>query len=305
MKIFKLGLVLVVALSLAYPVYAKGIVDAKEAKKAKAAPVVMKQEKKSGQDAVAIINDKKITLDELNKRWNEIPEQNRYGLTKDKLLDGLIQEELIAQESLKAGIDKTEGYKKSLEDIKRQLLVREYLNKEVVNKVKVTEADVKSYYETHKNEYVEPERMKAKHILVKTEEEAKQIAEALKKNKDDFDKIAKEKSLDTASGKAGGDLGNFGRGEMVPEFENVAFALKEGEISAPVKTNFGYHIILAGARTPSKQKELSEVKDQVDRTLLRLKQREAFDKLIAEIKNKSKITENRSLIKEPENKNTK
>lgn len=280
MKRVKISLCLVFCLVVVNFVYAK------EAKNKKEKEVVVE------------INKTKITLWEFNKRWNEIPEQSRYGITKEKLLDGMIQEELITQESLKNGIDKTESYKKSLADVKKQLLVREYLNKEIIDKVKVSDKDMENYYEINKAEYVEQEKIKARHILVKTEDEAKEILKALNLNKGDFEKLAKEKSIDTVSGKNGGDLGAFGHGEMVPEFEKIAFALKEGEISEPVKTEFGFHIILAGGKIPSKQKELKEVKEQIEKTLLRLKQRDKFEKLMEEFKKKSEIIEHRELLKD-------
>ena len=85
-------------------------------------------------------------------------------------------------------------------------------------------------------------KVRAAHILVKTEEEAKQILEILAQGNKDFEQIAKERS-NCPSGRKGGDLGYFGRGQMVREFENAAFNLKKGEVSQPVKTQFGWHVI--------------------------------------------------------------
>jgi len=140
--------------------------------------------------------------------------------------------------------------------------------------VKVGDDEVKQYYESHKKEFHQPERVAARHILLKVpqnapkEEEDKvskkafELYERIKKG-EDFAKLAKEFSEDPGSAPRGGDLGPFTRGIMVKPFEDVAFSLKEGEVSKPVRTQFGYHIIKVYKKTPEKTKTLEEAKPQI------------------------------------------
>ncbi len=137
--------------------------------------------------------------------------------------------------------------------------------------IKVEDEEVKQYYESHKKEFHEPERVAARHILLKVakdaskEEEEKIYNKALKlyeriKKGEDFAKLAKEFSEDPGSAPRGGDLGPFTRGIMVKPFDEVAFSLKEGEVSKPVRTQFGYHIIKVYKKTPEKTKTLEEAR---------------------------------------------
>jgi peptidyl-prolyl cis-trans isomerase D len=149
-------------------------------------------------------------------------------------------------------------------------------------RVTVTEADLASYHRDHKSEFRTPEQTCASHILVKvksspedkeghTDEEAKKLAQAALdqvKGGADFATVAKKVSEDKGSGERGGDLSCFGRGRMVPEFDNVAFSLPAGQTSDLVKTSFGYHVIRVNSRTEEQEQPLSAVKEQIRGMLL-------------------------------------
>lgn len=124
------------------------------------------------------------------------------------------------------------------DSIKKQIIIQKYRN-DYIEKLDISEDEAKKYFEENKDNYIQ---IRARHILVQSEEEAKKILKRIKDG-EDFAKIAKEKSIDTVSAENGGDLGYFPKGQMVKEFEGVAFSLKKGEISDIVKTDFGYHII--------------------------------------------------------------
>ncbi len=140
----------------------------------------------------------------------------------------------------------------------------------IKTQIKVSEEEIKSYYESNIGEFERQEEVKARHILIKTEDkgedEAKklsyEILEKLKKG-EDFAKLAKEFSEDPGSKDTGGDLGYFGRGQMVPEFEEAAFSLEVGEFSEPVKTQFGYHIIQVLDHRIGGTKPLEEVRNEI------------------------------------------
>lgn len=159
--------------------------------------------------------------------------------------------------------------------------------------IQVTEAELKAYYEAHQDSFGSPEERRASHILIAASQDAKQEEKAKKKQKAeeilsqlqsgaDFAELAKKYSDDPGSAEKGGDLGYFGRGMMVPEFEQAVFALKKvGELSGVVETPFGYHIIKLTGIKPAKVKPFEEVRDDV---LARLR-KERVDLLFAEKKN--------------------
>lgn len=136
-------------------------------------------------------------------------------------------------------------------------------------------AEIEKYYADNKIEFTEGERVKARHILVRIDDkrpdsEAKRLAEQIRSKitPTTFAKVATEKSDDPGSKAKGGDLGEFGPGRMVPEFDKAAFALKEGEISQPIQTNFGYHIIFVEKKLPAATKALKDVEGEIARKLL-------------------------------------
>jgi peptidyl-prolyl cis-trans isomerase C len=159
---------------------------------------------------------------------------------RQNVLRGMISEKLIFQEAQKAGFDKNEEVKKRLAMLEKQVIMQAFMEQKA--KELVTDDQLKAAYNEKLNAAKGQEEINARHILVATEEEAKKIAEEAKKNAD-FAKLAKEKSTDKGSGANGGELGWFTKDKMVPEFAEAAFKLQKGEISGPVKSPFGYHVI--------------------------------------------------------------
>jgi peptidyl-prolyl cis-trans isomerase C len=201
----------------------------------------------------------------------------------ERFVDELVKREVLYQQAKKEGLENKPEYKKKVEDFKKLSLISLLLEKEVEDKAKVTEKDVKDYYETHKQDLTTNAQVRASHILLKTEEEANAVRDQLNKG-GDFAKIAKEKSLDTGSAKNGGDLGFFSRGQMVPEFEHAAFGLKVGEVSNPVKTQFGYHIIKVTDRKEGSVADFDKVKDALTQRVTTGKQKEVFDNYLNGLK---------------------
>lgn len=179
---------------------------------------------------------------------------------RQNVLRGIVSERLLYKEALKAGFDKDPGVLKRLEDMKKQIILQGYM--ESKSKELVSDAALKKAYDEKVKNGAGQEEVKARHILVKTEDEAKKIVAELKKG-GDFDKIAREKSTDKASGAQGGDLGWFTKDKMVPEFADAAFALKKGEVSAPVKSGFGWHIIKLEDRRTVQPASFEESKDEL------------------------------------------
>ena len=151
--------------------------------------------------------------------------------------------------------------------------------------VVITDEDMKKYYEQNKAQFKKPETISAKHILVSDIEEANSIKEELNNNSISFEEAAKKYST-CPSKEQGGDLGEFGRGMMVPEFEKAAFELEIGEISEPVKTQFGYHIILVESKNEAKEEEFDKVKDMIFNQMTQQAQQKKYIDMIMQLESK-------------------
>ena len=230
---------------------------------------------------------------------------------KSQLLDRMIEGKLIAQEVKNQKLDPENAKVKGQEDIikknigddtkfqdtlKQQGMTEPELKnflavyEKVTADVKVpSDSDVKAFFDKNIANYSQPESVKARHILVKTEDEAKAIIVQLKAGAD-FAKLAKDKSIEAGAKDSGGDLGTFTRGQMVPEFEAAAFAQKVGTFSAePVKTEFGYHVILVEAHTPAVAPDFTKVKAQVGQDALNAAKDAKFQTFFDDLRKKAKI----------------
>lgn len=248
---------------------------------------------------LAKVGNTNITQADLEREIKTLPEfaQKLFEGSggKEKFLDELIKKELLYQEALKKGLDKNQEYQKKVEDFRKLTLISALLEKEIETQAKVTDQDVKNYYEKHKDELTSVSQIKASHILVKTEDEAAKILERIKKG-EDFASLAKKYSIDPGSAKNGGDLGFFSSGQMVPEFETAAIKLKKGELSQPVKTKFGYHIIKVSDKKMGKPLEFERIKDAISQRLAAEKQKEFFDSYIENLKKSYKVEINKEAV---------
>lgn len=179
---------------------------------------------------------------------------------RQNVLRGLVSEKLLYKEAVKAGVDKSDEVKKKLEQIQKQVIIQSFIEQKA--KSMASDDQLKALYQKKADAAKGQEEVKAHHILVASEDEAKKIAEQLKKG-GDFEKLAKEKSTDTGSGANGGDIGWFTKDKMVPEFADAAFKLKKGEVSSPVKSQFGWHIIRLDDRRPLKIASFEEMKERL------------------------------------------
>jgi peptidyl-prolyl cis-trans isomerase C len=181
-------------------------------------------------------------------------------------LSSLIDAKLIAGKAKGEKLDETPEFKERVAFILDRELHNAYFKKHVVDAVK--DEDVKARYEAEIKAMPKQEEVRARHILVKTEDEAKAVIKALGEGKD-FAELAKEKSTDPNKSD-GGDLGYFRKGQMVPEFETAAFAMQKGEVSkTPVKTQFGWHVIKLEDKRIAPPPPLEQVKDQIRQIIMR------------------------------------
>jgi peptidyl-prolyl cis-trans isomerase C len=186
------------------------------------------------------------------------------------------------------------GSRDQLEDLKKGSLSK-LTGSRVEEQAKITDADLQKFYDQNKEKFKTSDQIKASHILLKTEKEAQDVLAQLKAG-GKFEDLARKYSVDPAGAK-GGDLGWFGKGSMIPEFEKVAFALKEGETSGIVKTKFGYHIIKVTGKRAAGVLPLAEVKDQIKAALLPERQQEIFKKMREDLKKNAKYTIKEDVLK--------
>ncbi|MDP2071071.1 peptidylprolyl isomerase [Methylotenera sp.] len=236
-------------------------------------------------DTVATVNGKPIkqsVYDYIAKdataRGQKVDDQVKGAIT-NKLIDS----EIVYQEAQKLGLDKQPDYIAREELSRRELLTSAYLQ-DFVKKNPISDADSKAAYEEYKKAYGDKE-YSARHILVKTETEAQEIIAKLGKG-GDFAKIAKEKSLDPGSKEKGGDLGWFSPATMVKPFSDAVATLKKGGItSAPIQTQFGWHVIKLVDTRASQPLAYDKVKEGLQKNL----QQRNLEKMMTELRAKAKV----------------
>ncbi len=218
-----------------------------------------------------------LAVQNLDPQLAQLPDDQK----KVAALSGAIDVKLLAAGAVKEGMKDTEDFKKRMAYIGDRELHNSYFRKHVIDAT--TDAEVKARYDKEIASIPKQEEVKAAHILVKTEDEAKAIIAALDKG-GDFAALAKEKSQDSNKDE-GGDLGWFGKGQMVPEFEEAAFALQKGAYTkTPVKSQFGFHVIKLEDKRIAPPPAFDQVQDQVKQLVMRDKYVELITKAKAEQK---------------------
>ena len=273
---------------------------------------------------VAKVNGTSIALDQYNVRVNDAKqiyekqgedftsEQGKTDLAqlKNQILDRMIEAEIIAQEVKKLGLKvddpkvkaEEDGIKKNMgtdaqfQDVLKQQGMTETelqnflaLYVKQTSDIKLSDSEIKAYFDKNQAQYGQPEQVKARHILLKTEDEAKQVIAQLKAGAN-FEQLAKEKSTDETTKANGGELGYFSRGKMTPEFEKAAFALKVGTYTTePVKTEFGYHVILVEDHKQAVVPDYTKIKDTVAKDALNQAKDAKFQTYYDDLRKAAKI----------------
>lgn len=249
-------------------------------------------------EVVAVVGDQNITKDDL---YNLLMEKNGETalntLIDEKILELEVEKNKIeiSQEEIQAELDKTieevggldqfgillMQYGMTEDDIEENIKVNLTYKRILEPLITITEDDMKAYFEENSSYFATEEQVKASHILVDSEEKAKEVKAKIDEG-GDFAELAKEYSTDPSNSNNGGSLGFFGRGQMVQEFEDVAFSLEPGSISDPVKTEFGYHIIKVEEKQGAKEANYEESKDEIKDILVDEKLSETYNTWIQE-----------------------
>ena len=199
------------------------------------------------------------------------------------LLEQMIAQELLYADAVDAGMDNDEEFIKAVEDMKVKVL-QQHATQKLLASITIADEEAEAFYGEHKEMFVEQPMVQASHILVDSEEKAAEIAGKAKEGAD-FAELAQENSSCPSSAQ-GGDLGEFAKGQMVPEFEDAAFNMEIGEVSAPVQTQFGFHVIKLTGKKEGRELPFAEVKEQINGQLMAMKQNQVYTDKIEELKGK-------------------
>ncbi|MGE5515375.1 MAG: peptidylprolyl isomerase [Bacteroidota bacterium] len=232
---------------------------------------------------VAVINGTELHASALAAYRRTLPPQMASQVPYDALLDSMINNTLVYEQGKKDGLDKDADVKKALKDIEQQLVVKAWMGKKL--KAEITDAAVKQAYDKFLAEYKPAEEVRARHILVESEEAAKAVIADLKKGAD-FSETAKTKSKDPSAKQNGGDLGYFSKDEMVPQFAEAAFAMTPGSLSdTPVKSQFGWHVIKVEDRRLSSPPSFEQAQPVIREKLAE----ETAERLVTDMRTKAKV----------------
>lgn len=198
------------------------------------------------------------------------------------ILEQLINSKLFLMDAQKNLYEREPAFKEQFTRVKEEMLSR-YAVQKAVERVRVTDDEAKKYFEENPDQFAPEMTFNASHILVDTEEKAAEIAEQIKSGELTFEDAAMQFSS-CPSKQNGGSLGEFGHGQMVPEFEAACEALEEGELSAPVQTQFGWHLVKLNKKEDGGKMALEEVKEQVRQALMQQKQQAAYQSRVNQLK---------------------
>ena len=222
------------------------------------------------------IDELLMTLGQRGQAYNT-PEGRRM------VLNQVIGNKLLLLDAKRNLYEAEPAFREQLNKLKDNLLIS-YAGEKALSAVTVNDADVKAYYEENKAQFMAGETVNACHILVDSEEKAKEIYAKIAAGEQSFEDAAREYSS-CPSKESGGNLGDFGRGQMVPEFDKAVFEMEVGEVTAePVKTQFGYHLIKLVSKSESKETPFEEIRDEIKAALLSEKRRKAYESKINQLK---------------------
>jgi len=239
---------------------------------------------------IAKVNGKEITQADMDLLVKTLGPQRAQQFQSEEgqkqLVDELVNQELFYFDAIDTKLEDEKMFKDELE-LAKQNILKQLNIKKTLDSVAVSEDDMKTFYQENEEKFVRPMTVTASHILVDDEDKAKEIYASIEGGKD-FAEAASEFSS-CPSKERGGDLGPFGQGQMVPEFEEAAFAMEVGKVSEPVKTQFGFHIIKLTDKSEAGTSSYEEVKAQIEQQLVIMQQNDAYFHKVEELKAKYSV----------------
>ncbi len=241
---------------------------------------------------VALVNGRPITQREFERRWKELSDATRARYQKEggmrRFLDDLVTRELLLQEARQRGLDQTDAVRDKVQRYKEQLLIDELLKDRLLSDVELSKAELDSYYQQHAHELLDPLKVQVSVMLLPNVYAAKDLENQINRG-GSFAKFAQRYSIDEKTKAKGGDLGPYRKGLVPPEVDAAIHALKPGSISAPIKTEEGYYLVM----TTPLEREIIEAdmatQERLRQELLADKRRKRFEEVIADIRAKATV----------------
>ncbi len=250
------------------------------------------------ENILATVGDREISREMMLSIMRSMPKEELDFVAGEAgrrlLLDEMIAAELLYLDATEQEWEKEADFISLLEEAKKGLLQRYAVGK-LFDTIHIEEEELKAYYDAHQEDYKQEAKVSAKHILVSEREEAEKIAAEIAAGKP-FEDAAREYSSCPSKAR-GGDLGAFGRGQMVKEFEDAAFSMEKNTVSAPVKTQFGYHLIKLEDILEAKPADFASVKEKLRKTLFQEKQKQVYAQRLEELKDKYPVQINLGALK--------
>jgi peptidyl-prolyl cis-trans isomerase C len=247
---------------------------------------------KAEDPVVAKVNGAEITLSQLTPLIEEYRRRSHKSEVKQdeivQVLKGMIRRHLILQQKEAVELRSEKEIASQVKEFENKLVVAAFLERHVGKHLTVTDEEIKKYYEENIQKFSSPPKVKARHILLRTREEAEAVLAKLREGQD-FGQMAKEYSIDLPMAREGGPMGTIEKGRTLPELEKALFVLKVGEISDVVQTRFGFHILTVDEIITTQFRPLDEVKEGIRKGLLQQKEAKAFDEMTAELEYKAEI----------------
>lgn len=251
---------------------------------------------KNNGNTLVRIKGRKITLEEFQVRITEIPTYYQGFLAthngKIELLNGMIAEAVLIQKAKEEGLHRKEEIRRMLKNVEDRILLEAIVQELQKDRIAVSDEEIKEYLEKNEEKFANPEQVRVSHILLKRKSEAKKILNELREGAN-FEKLARKYSIDSITAPRGGDLGYIFRGEMIPAFEEAAFALEnKNDISRIIETPFGYHLVKLTGRKKMRKK----TPEEIDSEIMTRIQNEKLDRLMEKYRKESMVSVNYDLL---------
>lgn len=247
-------------------------------------------EQKSKGTVVARVGNQVLTLEEISMLTSPVGNVPVSFEDKREFIQQWIDTEILYREALREKLHKEPKIKRAIRQMEKELLAAELMERRIGSEMAIADRQIEEYYQTHKNDYILTKPLRrARHILVDSREQASRVRTRLQDG-EPFDSLVVELSMDPATNATSGDLGLFSEYDVTPEIANAAFALNVDDISEPIRTEWGYHILqVTDIKPEGSLMPLSEVKGDIANKIFATRQRLAFDSLMKELKQHEEI----------------
>ena len=236
-------------------------------------------------NVLAVVGGKQITNADVDAMIASMGQQGQAYMSpqgRAMILEELIAQKLLLLDATRNLFEREPAFKEQLARVKEDLLINYAVGK-VVSGVRVTDDEAKKFFDENPDQFMGQETVSASHILVDSEEKANELLAKITAGEVSFEDAARENSS-CPSSREGGSLGEFGRGQMVPEFDSACFEMEVGEVRGPVQTQFGYHLIRLDGKKAAEPLHFGDVREAITRQLTMEKQQAAYRSKINQLK---------------------